>query len=151
MKIVIDGLMNNTDGMSLEQLTQLMSELERARDGIEEQLQTAALKKWETGVAADPVWFGRAKGALKRKNSEIEKLRVIVADKRRAQRMAQANERKLSDYFVGICKERMPPELYEGILREALRRKLLDQEKAALGDAAPDRVFQFATDGDDGP
>jgi hypothetical protein len=120
------GASVDTDLCSLEELIAHKAVLDEQIISIDSQIQFAIAHRHETGQYADPHWMTNAKIALKQKRRAQQQLMVETSRRRKAQRQIEHNqERPLSDYFVEICKERMPADLFDLLVEEALQRKLI--------------------------
>lgn len=130
MIFVIDGERIDPNALSLDQLIALKDKLDTQADGINHDLTLARARKIETGEYTDAQWYARATLALKHKRRQTEHLKNLIAALKKEARIAKASkERHVSHYFMQICQDRMPVDVFQAVFEEAVRLKERDERE----------------------
>lgn len=122
MQIKVDSKkVIETDEMTRQEILAVKEQIEAMVLKLDYDLALAVAHKHETGEYANPTWFAKATLALKLKRATVQKLNQALRVKGRPPK-AQPG-RMLAHYFMDICREKMPPELFEKTLALARKRQ----------------------------
>lgn len=102
-------------------------ELQENVDTIKHQLDMATAKYHETGERTDPVWFSKAKQAMRCKQRDVQKLVRRIAQERKGDRIRQNKE--LGNIFIDVAKESLAPEQFQRLLQTAQGRLMSQDEE----------------------
>ena len=105
-----------------------IDEIDETKRDIKAQIHSNAIRAKAERVSVDQVWLRRAKDKIDHLTREREEVRKAlhtvnerIKDRRRGENQ-QKQGGNIHKVFVQIAKERLPPELYDSIMDEAVER-----------------------------
>lgn len=127
MIIKPSGEVIETDQKSIDELVALMEHLEEKCLDMDAQIAAAKAQAKVGAIPMEQEWYNKIRRALFLYRRDVQKLKTEIAARRKRERIA--NSKQVSDFFVELCRERMPEELFEALRAEAYRRLLAWQEE----------------------
>ena len=104
-----------------------IAEIDKTKRDIKRQIHSNAITAKAERISVDQVWLRRAKDKidhLTREREEVRKALHTVNERIKDQRRAEHIEpkRDIAKVFMQVARERLPPDVYEGILDAAAGR-----------------------------
>jgi hypothetical protein len=134
---------DQTDDVYRQALIDLIAEIDRTKRDIKGQIHSSAITAKAERVSVDQVWLRRAKDKidhLTREREEIRKALHTVNERiKEGRRMANVPRPRppltVPQAFVDVARERLPPDLYDGLMRDAVAR--MEAERGVPPPSAP--------------
>jgi len=108
----------NLEQFNNDELLRMKIELESEMDDIKSQLSRAEAKVHSEGLYADPVWYARAKSALRVKGRQCQQIQLML----RKNKKKKKTERPMAEHFIDICRDTLEENDFKDILEEAKQR-----------------------------
>lgn len=127
MKIAIEkGQEIDTDHLSQPALREIYETICNRADGVAFKIAEAKANSVK-GIYADALWWRRIT-LLKRKLARAsEALKTEIADRKRAERIAENAQWQMPKLFTIVAREMLPRDQYDEIMAEAKRRYVRSQ------------------------